>query len=145
MHYRVRGCGRLKNKKKLLIRVRRSKKACPEDSAFVNHRDFRLQPNLSYKIIFLFPYCHWGLGLTGSDPRLFPQDSTHPHKKLSLYDLYKSCQTMNYAFFEFLDEIRRGRYSLEFLVGVCAPSSPNRDSILDQINVIFHTGFIPGP
>ena len=51
---------------------------------------------------------------------------------------------MNYAVFEFLDEIRPGRYSTEFLVGVCAPSSPNRDSILDQINVIFHTGFIPG-
>ena len=70
----------------LLIGVRRSKRAFPEDSAFVNHRDFRLQPNLSYKIIFLFAYCHWGLGLTGSDPRLFPQDSTHPHKKLGLYD-----------------------------------------------------------
>ena len=36
---------------------------------------------------------------------------------------------MNYAVFEFLDEIRPGRYSLEFLVGVgaCAPSSPSRD------------------
>ena len=45
-----------------------------------------LQPNLSYKIIFLFAYSHWDLGLTRSDPRLFPQDSTHPHKKLSLYD-----------------------------------------------------------
>ena len=51
---------------------------------------------------------------------------------------------MNYAVFEILDEIRPGGYSLEFLVGVCAPSSPNPDPILDQKNVIFHTGFIPG-
>ena len=51
---------------------------------------------------------------------------------------------MNYAVFDFLDEIRPGRYSLEFLVGVCEPSSPNRDPILDQRNVIFHTGFISG-
>ena len=54
---------------------------------------------------------------------------------------------MNYAVFEFLDEIRPGGYSLEFLVGVCAPSSSNPDpilDILDQKNVIFHTGFIPG-
>ena len=46
--------------------------------------------------------------------------------------LYKSCQTMDSAVFEFLVEIRPGRYSLEFLVGVCAPSSPNPDPILDQ-------------
>ena len=46
-----------------------------------------LQPNLSYKVIFLFAYnCNWDLGLTRSDPGLFPQDSTHPHKKLGLYD-----------------------------------------------------------
>ena len=51
---------------------------------------------------------------------------------------------MNYAVFEFLDEIRPGGYSLEFLVGVRAPGSPNRDPILDQKNVIFLTGFIPG-
>ena len=51
---------------------------------------------------------------------------------------------MNYAVFEFLDEIRPGRYSLEFFVGVCTPGSPNGDPILDQRNVIFHTGFIPG-
>ena len=58
---------------------------------------------------------------------------------------------MNYAVFEFLDEIRPGRYSLEFLVGVCAPSSPNLNPILDKKkiknknkNVIFHTYFIPG-
>ena len=37
---------------------------------------------------------------------------------------------MNYAVFEILDEIRPGEYSLEFLVGVCEPSSPNRDPIL---------------
>ena len=52
---------------------------------------------------------------------------------------------MNYAVFEFLDEIRPGSgYSLEFLVGVCAPSSPNPNPILGPKNVIFHTGFIPG-
>ena len=45
-----------------------------------------LQPNLSYIIIFLFAYCHWDLGLIRSDPGLFPQDSTYPHKKLGLYD-----------------------------------------------------------
>ena len=45
-----------------------------------------LQPNLSYKIIFVFAYCHWDLGLTGSDPGLFRQDSSHPHEKLGLYD-----------------------------------------------------------
>ena len=45
-----------------------------------------LQPNLSYEIIFLFAYCHWDLGLTGSDPGLFPRDSWHPHKKFGLYD-----------------------------------------------------------
>ena len=39
---------------------------------------------------------------------------------------------MNYAVFEFLDKIRPGEYPLEFLVGVCAPSSPNRDPSLDQ-------------
>ena len=52
---------------------------------------------------------------------------------------------MNYAVFEYLVEIKPG-YSLEFLGGggVCAPSSPNPDAILDQRNVIFHTGFIPG-
>ena len=52
---------------------------------------------------------------------------------------------MNYAVFEFLLEIRPGRYSLEFLVGVCAPSSPNPDPILDKKKkiVIFHTYFIP--
>ena len=54
---------------------------------------------------------------------------------------------MNFAVFEFLDEIRHRRYPFEFLVGVCAPSFPNRDpilDILDQKNVILHTGFIPG-
>ena len=51
---------------------------------------------------------------------------------------------MNYAVFEFLDEIRPGRYSTEFLVGVCAPSSPNPNPILGPKNVIFHTSFIPG-
>ena len=54
---------------------------------------------------------------------------------------------MNYAVFDFLDEIRPGRYSLEFLVGVCVLSSQNPDpilDILDQENVSFHTGFIPG-
>ena len=51
---------------------------------------------------------------------------------------------MNYAVFEFLVEIRPARYFLEFLVGVCAPSSPNPDPILDQKIVIFYTGFIPG-
>ena len=50
---------------------------------------------------------------------------------------------MNYAVFEFLDEITPGGYSLEFLVGVYAPSSPNCDPILDQKTVIFHTDFIP--
>ena len=45
-----------------------------------------LQPNLSYKTIFLFAYCNWDLDFTQSDPGLFPQDSTHPHKKLGLYD-----------------------------------------------------------
>ena len=121
-----------------------------------------LQPNLSYKIIFLFAYSHWDLGVTRSDPPVFPQDSTHPHKKLGLYDnenvrvlvlnidwvfFYKSCQTMNYAVFEFLGEIKPGGYSLEFWVGVCVPSSQNPDpilDILDQENVSFHTGFIPG-
>ena len=41
---------------------------------------------------------------------------------------------MNYAVFEFLYEIRAGGYSLEFLVGVCAPSSPNPDPILKGLN-----------
>ena len=48
---------------------------------------------------------------------------------------------MNYAVFEYLVEIKPGRYSLEFLVGVCAPSSPNPDAILDQRNVIFSHRF----
>ena len=39
---------------------------------------------------------------------------------------------MDYAVFEFLVEISPGRYSLEFLVGVCTPSSPNPDPILYQ-------------
>ena len=54
---------------------------------------------------------------------------------------------MNYAVFEFLGEIRPRGYSLEFLMGVCVPSSQNPDpnlDILDQENVSFHTGFIPG-
>ena len=54
---------------------------------------------------------------------------------------------MNYAVFEFLGEIKPGGYSLKFLVGVCVPSSQNPDpilDILDQENVSFHTGFIPG-
>ena len=90
----------------LLIGVRRSKKAFPEDSAFVNqHRfqataKFKLQNHffvtgtvVCYTAIFRvvtqrssWGADYWDLGLTRSDPRLFPQDSTHPHKKLSLYD-----------------------------------------------------------
>ena len=51
---------------------------------------------------------------------------------------------MNYAVFEFLDVNQARGYSLEFLVGVCAPSSPNPDPILEQKMSFFHTGFIPG-
>ena len=45
-----------------------------------------LQPNLSYKIIFVFAYCHWDLDLTRSDPGLFLRIQRIRIKKLSLYD-----------------------------------------------------------
>ena len=52
---------------------------------------------------------------------------------------------MNYAVFEFLDEILKAqKVLLGILGGGMRTQFPNRDPILDQRNVIFHTGFIPG-